>query len=155
RLSRSANQRLLVEVLLLRWAMLDRTVELSEVLDALKKDGPNQTKPVEPNSPSAQPPIRPSTPPGKKLEPTLENVRAIWAQVVSDARAKTPVLGSLLAEAQVVAVEGRIVTLRPGHAVHAEGLERQRETIAQMLGQYISEARRVAIAAGGIGGGGG
>src|SRR5438445_443988 len=38
RLSRSANQRLLVEVLLLRWAMLDRTVELSEVLDALKED---------------------------------------------------------------------------------------------------------------------
>ena len=154
RLSRSANQRLLVEVLLLRWAMLDRTVELSEVLDALK-DGPSQKKPVEPNGPSAQPPIRPSSPPGKKLEPTLENVRAVWAQVVQDARAKTPVLGSLLAEAQVVAVEGRIVTLRPGHAVHAEGLERQRETIAQMLGQYISEAPRVAIAAGGIGGGGG
>src|SRR6266853_3467129 len=39
RLSRSANQRLLVEVLLLRWAMLDRTVELSEVIDALKGDG--------------------------------------------------------------------------------------------------------------------
>src|SRR6266550_1149507 len=151
RLSRSANTRMLVEVLLLRWAMLDRTVELSEVLDALKKDGPSQTRPVEPNSPSAQPPppIRPSSPPGKKLEPTLENVRAVWAQVVSDARAKTPVLGSLLAEAQVVAVEGRIVTLRPGHAVHAEGLERQREIIAQALGQYISEAPRVAVAAGG------
>src|SRR5258706_4254027 len=146
RLSRSASQRLLVEVLLLRWAMLDRTVELSEVLDALKKDGPmgrwadgpSQTKPVEPNSPSAQPPIRPSSPPGKKLEPTLENVRAVWAQVVQDARAKTPVLGSLLAEAEVAAVEGRTITLRPGHAVHAEGLERQRETIAQALGTYIS-----------------
>ena len=157
RLSRSANQRLLVEVLLLRWAMLDRTVELSEVLDALKKDGPmgrwadgpSQTKPVEPNGPSAQPPIRPSSPPGKKLEPTLENVRSIWAQVVQDARAKTPVLGSLLAEAEVVAVEGRTITLRPGHAVHAEGLERQRETIAQALGTYISEAPRVTIAAGG------
>ncbi|HKC57058.1 MAG TPA: hypothetical protein VKC35_13080, partial [Vicinamibacterales bacterium] len=149
RLSRSANQRLLVEVLLLRWAMLDRTVELSEVLDALKKDGPSQTKPVEPNRPSAQPPIGPSSSPGKKLEPTLDNVRAVWAQVVQDARAKTPVLGSLLAEAEVVAVEGRTITLRPGHAVHAEGLERQRETIAQALGTYISEAPRVTIAAGG------
>jgi len=157
RLSRSANQRLLVEVLLLRWAMLDRTVELSEVLDALKKDGPmgrladgpSQTKPVEPSSPSAQPPIRPSSPPGKKLEPTLDNVRSVWPQVISDARAKTPVLGSLLAEAEVVAVEGRTITLRPGHAVHAEGLERQRETIAQALGTYISEAPRVTIAAGG------
>src|SRR3954468_8534915 len=61
RLSRSANQRLLVEVLLLRWAMLDRTVELSEVLDALKgegqmsrrADGPPQAKPATPSSPSA------------------------------------------------------------------------------------------------------
>jgi len=79
----------------------------------------------------------------------LENVRSIWSQVVQDARAKTPLLGSLLAEAEVVAVEGRIVTLRPGHAVHAEGLERQREIIAQALGQYISEAPRVAVAAGG------
>src|SRR3954469_20256791 len=39
RLSRSANQRLLVEILLLRWAMLDRTVELSEVIEALKAGG--------------------------------------------------------------------------------------------------------------------
>ena len=160
RLSRSANQRLLVEVLLLRWAMLDRTVELSEVLDALKGVGRSDGLTVGRNPPSQPPSERPTVrpsdrPTGQKLEPTVENVRSIWFQVVQDARAKTPVLGSLLAEAQVVAVEGRIVTLRPGHAVHAEGLERQRETIAQMLGQYISEAPRVAIAAGGVGGGGG
>src|SRR6266516_2326399 len=37
RLSRSANQRLLVEVLLLRWTMLDRNVELAEVIDALQE----------------------------------------------------------------------------------------------------------------------
>ena len=170
RLSRSANQRLLVEVLLLRWAMLDRTVELSEVLDALKSGqtstpapsgaAPSRAAPSPPpQSPSPQSPPPQSPPPqspppqsppvGKKLEPTLENVRAMWAQVVQDARAKTPVLGSLLAEAEVVAVEGRTITLRPGHAVHAEGLERQRETIAQALGTYISEAPRVTIAAGG------
>src|SRR6266404_3271799 len=164
RLRRSDNQRLLVEVLLLRWAMLDRTVEIGEVLEALRgstagrPDGPRNPAPTPPSSKdeSDRPAVRPSDrPTGKKLEPTLENVRAVWAQVVQDARAKTPVLGSLLAEAQVVAVDGRIVTLRPGHAVHAEGLERQRETIAQMLGQYISEAPRVAIVAGGVGGGGG
>jgi len=158
RLSRSANQRLLVEVLLLRWAMLDRTVEIGEVLEALKgstagrPDGPRNPAPTPPSSKeeSDRPAVRPSDrPTGKKLEPTLENVRAVWAQVVQDARAKTPVLGSLLAEAEVVAVEGRTITLRPGHAVHAEGLERQRETIAQALGTYISEAPRVTIAAGG------
>ena len=37
RLSRSANTRMLAEVLLLRWAMLDRTVELAEVIEALGK----------------------------------------------------------------------------------------------------------------------
>src|SRR5438094_4649812 len=126
RLSRSANQRLLVEVLLLRWAMLDRTVELGEVLEALKgpmagrPDGRTNPPPTPSPAPekSDRPAVRPSDrPTGKKLEPTLENVRAVWAQVVQDARAKTPVLGSLLAEAQAVAVEGRIVTLRPGQAV--------------------------------------
>src|SRR5205085_2509171 len=148
RLSRSANQRLLVEVLLLRWAMLDRTVELSEVLDALKgegqmgrrADGPAQAKPATPSGPSAHQPISPS---GKKLEPTLDNVRSVWQQVVSDTRAKAPLLGTVLAETEVVAVDGRTVTIRPGNAVHAEGLERQRETIAQALGVYVSEAPRV------------
>ena len=164
RLSRSANQRLLVEVLLLRWAMLDRTVELSEVIEALKGVGQSDGLTVGRNPPSQPPSDRPTVrpsdqrpsdqrpsdrPTGKKLEPTLENIRSVWSRVVTDARAKTPLLGSLLAEAEVVAVDGRIVTLRPGHAVHAEGLERQRETIAQALGLYISEAPRVTIAAGG------
>src|SRR5690349_12279041 len=159
RLSRSANQRLLVEVLLLRWTMLDRTVELSEVLDALK--GGSSAVPAPPSKsppPQSPPPLPPpsfSPPVGKKLEPTLDNVRAIWAQVVQDTRGRTPLIGSLLAEAQVVAVDGRTVMIRPGNAVHAEGLERQRDAIAQALGAYISEAPRVQIAAGGAGGGGG
>ena len=161
RLSRSANQRLLVEVLLLRWAMLDRTVELSEVIEALGKGDVGRGKgsapaPASaPSGPTAPVPLPSSPVPGKKLEPTLENVRSIWSQVVQDARAKTPLLGSLLADTEIVAVEGRIVTLRPAHAVHAEGLERQRDTIAQALGRYISEAPRVAIAAGNGGGSGG
>src|SRR5216117_3304197 len=150
RLSRSANQRLLVEVLLLRWTMLDRTVELSEVIDALqagKGDGGRGT-----GAPS-QAPSQPSTPvpppaspvPGKKLEPTLDNVRSIWAQVIADARGKTPLLGSLLAESEIAAGLGRDIIVRPGHAVPAEGLERQRDTIAQLVGRYISEAPRIRI----------
>src|SRR6266581_4245555 len=66
RLSRSANTRLLVEVLLLRWAMMDRTVELSDVINALK------STPAAASPPSQSPP---SSPPGQKLEPTLANVR--------------------------------------------------------------------------------
>jgi len=159
RLSRSANQRLLVEVLLLRWAMLDRTVELSEVIDALKEGKGDAGRgkgnpPANALAPSAHavPVPPPASPvPGMKLEPTLENVRSVWTQVVSDARGKTPLLGSLLAESEVAAVEGRDVLLRPGHAVHAEGLERQRETIAQLVGRYISEAPRIKVVEQGAG----
>ncbi|MFN2570531.1 MAG: DNA polymerase III subunit gamma/tau [Gemmatimonadales bacterium] len=156
RLSRSANTRLLVEVLLLRWAMLDRTVELSQVIEALKGDGPMGRRadgpsvtvtapaPAAPqNSPSARPPISPS---GQKVELTIENVRSVWSAVVADARSRAPMLGSLLAEAEVAEVDGRIVTVRPGNSGHAEGLERQRDAIAQSLGRYVSEAPRVKIA---------
>ncbi len=148
RLSRSANQRLLVEVLLLRWTMLDRTVELSEVIDALKEgkgDGGRGTGTPPVASKALPVPPLPSPVPGKKLEPTLDNVRSIWAQVIADARGKTPLLGSLLAESEIAAVEGRDIIVRPGHAVPAEGLERQRDTIAQLVGRYISEAPRIRI----------
>jgi len=153
RLSRSANQRLLVEVLLLRWTMLDRTVDLSEVIEALGKgDAGRGTGKPPANAPALSAhvvpvPLPPSPVPGKKLEPTLDNVRSIWAQVIADARGKTPLLGSLLAESEIAAVEGRDIILRPGHAVHAEGLERQRDTIAQLVGRFISEAPRIKVAA--------
>src|SRR5258705_10725344 len=100
RLSRSANQRLLVEVLLLRWAMLDRTVEIGEVLEALKgstagrPDGPRNPAPTPPSSKeeSDRPAVRPSyRPTGKKLGPTLESVRAGRVQVAHDAHESTSV----------------------------------------------------------------
>src|SRR5207237_2906307 len=150
RLSRSANTRLLVEVLLLRWAMLDRTVELSEVLEALGKEegGKGKGNAAAPSPPVQSPPPYPppDSPPGQILEPTLANVRSVWSAVVVDARTRSPMLGSLLAEAEVIAVDGRMISLRPGNAGHTEGLDRQRETIAQSLGRYVAEARRVRIA---------
>jgi hypothetical protein len=101
------------------------------------------TQAAAPRAPAEPEPSRPS---GQKLEPTLDNVRSVWTAVVADARGKFPLLGSLLAEAEVIAVEGRIVTLRAGNPGHVEGLERQRDTIAQHLGRYVSEAPRVKIA---------
>src|SRR5213083_768071 len=69
RLSRSANQRLLVEVLLLRWAMLDRTVELSEVIEALgMRDAKNGPGPAQsPTLPASRIPHPEPQIPGKKL----------------------------------------------------------------------------------------
>ena len=65
-------------------------------------------------------------------------------------------LASLLAEAEVAAVQGSVVTLRPGNTGHAEGLERQRELLGQVVGRYVAEPVRVRLAdAGATGGGGG
>jgi hypothetical protein len=81
-------------------------------------------------------------------------VRAAWPNIVAEARAKTPLLGSLLSEAEAIAVDGRTITIRPGNAGHSEGLERQRDTIGQAIGRFISEAPRVKIAGADASGGG-
>lgn len=162
RLRRSGNTRLAVEVLLLRWAMMDRTVQIGEVLQALesREQGAGSRNPAPPrptSSQSAAPselrdsaasPTAPGSPlPAPEKGPlSLASLRSLWPQVVADARARAPMLGSLLAEAEVTAVEGRVVTLRPGNAGHGEGLERQREAIGQVIGRYVTDAPRVRLA---------
>jgi DNA polymerase-3 subunit gamma/tau len=172
RIRRGGNMRLAVELLLLRWAMADRTVAIGEVLDALKGGGPTGGRPdgrvnpapvlrdVAPSTPpaSARPPVRPR-PSGSPLGSddvekgplTLDHLRAVWPRIVTDARAKAPMLGSLLAEAVVTVVEGSVVTLRPASAGHAEGLERQRDLLGQVIARYVTEPVRVTLAQAGSG----
>jgi DNA polymerase-3 subunit gamma/tau len=161
---RSGNTRLAVEVLLLRWAMADRTIELSSVLAALGNgtgDGGRGTSaPVAPapsqlrdSVPVQASPVPAPTPassplPSDKGPLTLEHLRSVWGSIVADARARAPMIGSLLAEAEVSGVEGRVVMLRPASAGHSEGLERQREVIAQVIGRYVTETPRVKLAPG-------
>jgi DNA polymerase III subunit gamma/tau len=156
RIRRGGNTRLAVEVLLLRWAMADRTIELTRVLQALEQGkgegGRGTGNPAPPQLRDSSPvlaapvPLPPSPVPVEKGPLTLDHLHAVWPRIVSDARAKTPLLGSLLAEAQVTAIEGTTVTLQPGNAGHAEGLERQREGIGQLIGRYVPEAPRVRLA---------
>jgi DNA polymerase-3 subunit gamma/tau len=163
RVRRSGNPRLAVELLLLRWAMMDRTVEIGQVLDALRGVGQSDSRtvgqnprnppvlrdvapatPSSPDSPTVRPSDRPTTGPL-----SLDHLRSVWPQIVVDARAKAPMLGSLLAEAQVTAVEGTVVLLRPANAGHAEGLERQRDLLAQVIGRYVTQPVRVKLAGAG------
>jgi DNA polymerase-3 subunit gamma/tau len=160
RMRRGGNMRLAVELLLLRWAMADRTVAIGEVLEALQGGGPTGGRPdgranpapvlrdVAPSTPpaSARPPVSPSAPP----EPgplSLEHLRAVWPRIVLDARAKAPMLGSLLSEVEPAAVEGSVVTLRTASVGHVEGLERQRELVGQLIARYVTEPVRVKLAA--------
>jgi len=144
---------MLVEVLLLRWAMLDRTVELSEVIDALKegKGTWEEGRVMRPHPPphrrrSRSPPPRRrlsrrrlsrrrlSRRPAPNSSPRSETSAPFGRRSLPTRAPAARCLGSLLAEADVVGVEGRVVILRPGHAIHAEGLERQRDVIARASG---------------------
>ena len=158
RIRRGGNTRLAVELLLLRWAMADRTVAIGEVLDALKGGGQTANRPVgpmptpppvlrdarpaEPHGPSDRPPLSPSADKGPL---TLDHLHSVWASIVADARVKAPMIGSLLAEVTVSGVEGSVVTLRPASAGHAEGLERQRELLSQVIARYVTEPVRVKV----------
>ena len=164
RIRRGGNMRLAVELLLLRWAMADRTVALGDVLNALKGGGPPGGRPdgrvnpapvlrdVVPSTPpaSARPPVRPSD--DVETGPlTLDHLLSVWTSIVADARAKAPMLGSLLADATPTAVDGAVVTLRPASVGHAEGLERQRDLLSQVIARYVTDPVRVKLAPAGGG----
>src|SRR3989454_12020797 len=104
----SGNTRLAVELLLLRWAMMARTVELEEVIRALgrepgKGERPGKGDPVPvlrdaaPLPPSQA--VSPAVPP-EKGPVTVDRLRALWSRVIEDARVKSPMLGALLQQAE-------------------------------------------------------
>jgi len=159
----SGNARLAVELLLLRWAMMSRTVELEAVIEALGM-GKGETAegkggvPVLRDAvakPTAGPPDGPiaAVPPPERGPVTLDRLRALWPRIIDDARVKSPLLGALLAETEVGGVEGTSVVVRPldTNPVHVEGIERQRDALAQLVGRYVSAPIRIKVA--GPGGG--
>ena len=165
---RSGNPRLVVELLLLRWAMMDRTVELGEVLEALKGVGQSDSLTVGRN-PGASPVLRdvvPSTPtsptvrrsdsptiaqpadrPPERGPLSLERLQALWPSVVAHARATSPMLGTLLGETAVVAAERGVVAVRvlDGNAGHATGIDHKRDALAKLVGEYLTEPVQIRV----------
>jgi len=168
------NARLAVELLLLRWAMMARTVELEEVIRGLGKppmegpgkgEGPRKGNPSSllrdvappagsavPPSPAASPAVSPAVPP-ERGPLTMERLRGLWPRVIEDARAKSPMLGALLQVTEVAGVDAGTVTIRllDTNAVHAEGLERQRDALAQLMGRYLAKPVRIQLDGAGSG----
>ena len=154
----SGNARLAVELLLLRWAMMSRTVELQAVLQALGKgtgEGGRGTGDAPVLRDAAPPVPRPSSPVPEKGPLTVDRLRALWPRIVEDARAKSPMLGALLQQTEVVGLDGTTVAIRllDTNPVHAEGLERQREALGRLVGRYVTEPVRIKLEGAGSGGG--
>jgi DNA polymerase-3 subunit gamma/tau len=151
------NTRLAVELLLLRWAMMARTVELGDVIAALGKGGGQgdrrsggQNNPA-PQLHDSSPPVRPSAGPPEKGPLTLDRLRSLWPRIVEDARREKPMLGALLPAVEPAALDGTTVVARVRDPVHAEGLERQRESLAQLIARYVTEPVRIRVEAVGSG----
>src|SRR5213083_586704 len=166
----SGNARLVVELLLLRWAMMARTVELGQVLEALGMRQPGSGMRDAGSGPATPPVLRdtssgaPATPPASRiphpdLPPpargplTLDRLRALWPRIVDDARTKSPMLGALLQVTEVAGVDAGAVTIRlpDTNAVHAEGLERQRDALAHLVGRYLTKPVRIKLEGAGSG----
>ena len=157
----SGNARLAVEVLLLRWAMMSRTVELQAVIEALGKRvagsemrdaKDNPAPPVMRDAVAGTEPTHPASRISHPASPekgplTLDHLRSLWPRIITDARAKSPILGALLEQAEVaeVAAGSVLLRLRDTNPVHAEGLERQRDALSQLVGRYVTEPVRVRL----------
>ena len=165
---RSGNPRLVVELLLLRWAMMDRTVELAEVLEALKGVGQSDSLTVGRN-PGASPVLRdvvpstPNSPTGRRSDsPTmtppadrspekgalsLERMRTLWPEIVAHARASSPMLGTLLGETEIVAAERGVLAIRvlDANTGHATGIDHKRDAVAKLIGEYVTEPVRIRV----------
>ena len=138
---RSPNARLHVETLLLHWTLLDRTVEISQVLEALRGGpGGGSARPIDP-TPSAgrsrsgtgspPPPQPPSPAPGggstrssgtAATAPqaagaaptgveTLEGLVARWGDLLEFVGQKSPLMRETLAQARPVALGDRELAL--------------------------------------------
>jgi hypothetical protein len=140
---RSPNARLHVETLLLQWSLLDRTVELTEVLNAVCERGPKPALPrAEPeitgdpeNSgiPTIGESARPNSARGPDEHP-LDTLAKVWPRVVQDVGRRRRMVREALSHATPISVVEGLVALEVSDCeVHLEGLERNKEMIRQSI----------------------
>jgi DNA polymerase-3 subunit gamma/tau len=129
---RSGNARLIVETLLLRWTLMDRTVDLEQVLrgaaaglpGANPAPAPDAAAPrrESPGAPRSSPPAPPmvDSPPSVTVGPlvagpvTVDGLVAVWPEVVNRGKAQSHLLGAVLAALTPKAVDGRTIVLEIG-----------------------------------------
>jgi DNA polymerase-3 subunit gamma/tau len=150
---RSANPRLALESLLLRWAVMDRTVNLEAVLRGGPAGGraggqtgsgsasipvPSASPPGRPSAASASPPVRPSATavrPSAPAEFSVAGIQAMWPEVIEAGRAESRFLAEALAAASITRAEAGAVALRlpPEQAHMLQPIERGRRAVEAFL----------------------
>jgi DNA polymerase-3 subunit gamma/tau len=160
---RTVNPRLAVETLLLRWAMMDRTVDLEEVIKAGKRGSGESTAGSQPTlepgprgatapapRPAASPIGEPAPqPPTAKLVPSIEAIRAGWPAIVVAARVQSRFLGELLSsvEPAELSLPWLNVVLREPNPLFAERLEQEAPKVEEILCRSLGQPVRLRVKA--------
>jgi len=168
---RGSSPRLAIETLLVRWTLMDRTVQIAELLSGQsagklpdgKSHSGSQTPVVrEENNPAAptrvaEAPAPPAPRPAPGAPLTLESVRALWPDVVATARNEKPLVASALEDAEPATLEGDVIRLRPlgGNPLTSEGLARNRPVVEAIAARILGRPVTVVLAAGATGSSGG
>lgn len=159
---RSANPRLMVETLLLRWTLMDRMVDLEAALKGMG-GGSRSSRPAAPAPLAAPPPPAPA--PRRTAEPvavpevaaaapvpfTQAGLQQVWEDCLAGVRAESGFLAGVMAESSVEAVDPPEVALRvpESNVMAAETLERQHAVVEGILSKYVGQPVRLRVVTGG------
>ncbi len=161
-LRRSANPRLVMETLLLRWAMMDRAADLKALLEGRAPQSAGSAAPFTPSprttipqaaaeeavapAPAVEP--EPTTKPIFAVPWTPEGLRASWPDIIETATRQSRFLGQSLDLAQPELAGPGAITLAfgPDRAMAREGVERQLSTVQTIIAARMGTALTVTLA---------
>ena len=169
---RSVNPRLVVETLLLRWAMLDRIVDLQEVLEGGKRGGgeagqrgspperqveatqsaPPRSKPAPEQA--APPPRRPAedqtapeAAPLPRSPASIEAIKAGWPAVVAAVRVNSRFLGEALAATEPATLDlpWLTVVMAEANQLFADRLQQESGKVEEVLSRSLGQTVRLRV----------
>jgi DNA polymerase III subunit gamma/tau len=170
---RGGSPRLVVETLLLRWTMLDRIVDLEQVLrgvsgSAASPPAPPRTTPSPPASAVSTSPsqVQASVPPRSAAEPaspsrvaapagppavplagSVSALQAVWSEIVGQLRERSQFLSQALAATSPSAIESGwlTVTLTEPNPLFAEKLEAQAAVVEEVIRPWVTQPLRLRV----------
>ncbi|HET9039759.1 MAG TPA: DNA polymerase III subunit gamma/tau [Gemmatimonadales bacterium] len=166
---RIANPRLTVETLLLRWAMMDRTVDLQEVLQG--RERPGRPAPGAGGAPApsrAAPAAGGQSPPDTRIlrdaaapsgsavpaSPAVGQAPAgigeAWPDIVAEVRSRTRFLGEALAGTRPGTVEGSTLplVLAESNPLFAERIQAEAAAVEEVVRRHTGQTLRIRVTVG-------
>jgi DNA polymerase-3 subunit gamma/tau len=162
---RSGNPRLVVETLLLRWAMMDRTVDLEAVLAGGGAAGPSSRPPAgdpprrQPAPTRAERPVEsapvtrapesssPASPAPPAPARPAASLSELWPDIVTEVRTRSRFLGEALAATTPGALrDGMLeVVLTEPNPLFAERLQAEARSVEDVIRRLSGQAARLRV----------